>query len=134
MRRRRRTYPRSDLAAAMALRLAAAPYSEQALISARAFVEAMEQAGGEAFAEIYRETYGGELKEEAARCAGQSGKEEWACWLRLVIRMALVYRYGEVNPPRSLEEMGTILDPSLVEDDDFAEELQDELAGETQDE
>jgi len=124
----RRTYPRSDLAAAMALRLAAAPYSEQALISARAFVEAMEQAGGEPFAEIYRETYGVELKEEVAKCAGQSGKEEWACWLRLVIRMALVYRYGEINPPKFIAYSAPI------EEDNFAEEPQGELADETQDE
>jgi hypothetical protein len=129
MRRQRRAYPRSDLAAAMALRLAAAPYSESALISARAFVEAMGQAGGEGFAEIYRETYGAELKDEAARCAGLSGREEWACWLRLVIRMALVYRYGEVNPPRIVG-----YEAPIEEDDEFAGEPQDELAEEPQEE
>jgi len=108
----------------MALRLAATPYSEQALVSARAFVEAMVQAGGEPFTGIYRETYGADLKEEAARCAGQSGKEEWACWLRLVIRIALAYRYGEVNPPK------VIAYDAPIDEDEFAgepaEEPQDE--------
>jgi hypothetical protein len=128
MRRQKRTYPRSDLAVAMALRLAAARYSESALISAKAFVEAMEQAGGESFAEIYRETYGVGLKEEAAKCSGLGGKEEWACWLRLVIRIALVYRYGAVNPPKFIGYS------SPIEEDDFDEEPQDELADETQNE
>jgi hypothetical protein len=112
----------------MALRLAAAPYSESALVSARAFVEAMGQAGGEAFAEIYRETYGADLREEAAGCAGQSGREEWACWLRLVIRLALVYRYGEVNPPKIIGY------DSPIEEDEFAGEPQEELAEEPQEE
>jgi len=128
MKRQRRTFPRSDLAAAMALRLAAAPYSESALVSARAFVEAMGQAGGEGFAEIYRETYGADLREEAARCAGLSGRDEWACWLRLVIRLALVYRYGEVNPPKIIDY------DSPIEEDEFAEGPQDELAEEPRDE
>jgi len=129
MKRQRRTFPRSDLAAALAVRLAAAPYSESALVSARAFVEAMGQAGGEGFAEIYKETYGAELKEEAARCAGLSGRDEWACWLRLVIRLALIYRYGEVNPPKIID-----YDSPIEEDDEFAGEPQDELAEEPQDE
>jgi len=120
MRRQKRTYPRSDLAVAMALRLAAARYSESALISAKAFVEAMEQAGGDSFAEIYRETYGVDLKEEAAKCSELGGKDAWACWLRLVIRIALVYRYDEENPP---EIIGY---EAPIEEDDFDEEPQEE--------
>jgi len=46
-----------------------------------------------------------------------------------VIRLALIYRYGEVNPPKIID-----YDSPIEEDDEFAGEPQDELAEEPQDE